>query len=387
MTVEPLPRAERQKQLAEQQKVNGEKTNAGPRQTSAEEKRQARKAALAPLKWSDIDPRGAKLSLIAGVMPRGSVVLLYARSSHGKSFLAIDWCWHVVAERDWCGRKVEKGSALYIAAEAPASVSLRVHAWAQKHGLSADRDDFECIRVAPNFGNGPNDTDLIVEHIAEAQTEGRLRNLEVIVVDTTSKTIPGQNENDSETMTTLVSNCERLAQLTGATVILLHHMPKASDTPRGHSSLEAGCPIRIEIDKSETGLFTAKIAHQKDGGHEGDRFTFRLESFEVDYDGERLPSAVLMPTDTATSGDEIAPAKRKLTSREQNVFRELANRLKLNRVHEVDRDEWQDIVRKVGELEGCKNEKTKQVVCNRIRRDLLSKGVIWVNDDRTGVVR
>lgn len=71
--------------------------------------------------------------LIEGLIARGSFVLLVGDPGSLKSFLALDWGYHVTRGKNWAGRKVQQGSVVYILAEGKGQFSLRTLAWKQVH--------------------------------------------------------------------------------------------------------------------------------------------------------------------------------------------------------------------------------------------------------------
>src|ERR1700744_6409506 len=67
--------------------------------------------------------------LIEGILPQGGLAVLYGPPGAGKSFLALDWSMSVDRGREWSGRQVRQGAALYICAERTSGLKQRVGAW------------------------------------------------------------------------------------------------------------------------------------------------------------------------------------------------------------------------------------------------------------------
>jgi hypothetical protein len=67
--------------------------------------------------------------LIKGVIETLSLVVLFAASGVGKTFLAISWLCAIATGRDWCGHAVKRGDAGYLAGEDPNGVVRRFAAW------------------------------------------------------------------------------------------------------------------------------------------------------------------------------------------------------------------------------------------------------------------
>ena len=79
--------------------------------------------------WRDI---GANLSpsyLVKGVLPRDGLGVVWGAKKCGKSFWVFDLVMHVVTGREYRGRKVRQGSAVYIALEGSSGFDNRIEAW------------------------------------------------------------------------------------------------------------------------------------------------------------------------------------------------------------------------------------------------------------------
>src|SRR4051812_5462453 len=55
--------------------------------------------------------------LIPGILPRESAAMIYGAAGSTKSFLALDMALCVATGTPWMGRPVQRGCALYVAAE------------------------------------------------------------------------------------------------------------------------------------------------------------------------------------------------------------------------------------------------------------------------------
>lgn len=69
--------------------------------------------------------------LIEGLLFVGSHVMIIGDPGSLKSFLALDWAYHIVRGRRWAGRNVKQGSVLYVLAEGKGQFKLRTLAWKQ----------------------------------------------------------------------------------------------------------------------------------------------------------------------------------------------------------------------------------------------------------------
>jgi hypothetical protein len=71
--------------------------------------------------------------LVEDILPAGALAVVYGHNGTGKSFLALDLCFHIAQGSDWNGRATCKGSAVYVAGEAGNGLSNRVKAWESHH--------------------------------------------------------------------------------------------------------------------------------------------------------------------------------------------------------------------------------------------------------------
>jgi hypothetical protein len=107
----------------------------------------------------------------------------------------------------------------------------------------------------------------------------------LIFVDTLSAVIPGSNENDAGEMSLVLSHCMRLHTMTGATVVLVHHVGKTDGKGmRGSSVFGGNLEFTIEITRANENR-TATVRKMKEG-EDGQQFGFRLERQLLGKDAE-----------------------------------------------------------------------------------------------------
>lgn len=221
--------------------------------------------------------------IIKGLLPRAQLMVIYGAPGSGKSFITLDIAMAVARGEDWRGHRTTQGRVVYVAAEGAAGFRNRTQAYLLAEGL-ADVPGFGVIPAAPSLLN--DDYTLI------AQSIGRCA---VLVVDTLSATTAGGDENSAETMTTIIDRCKRLADATGALVILVHHSGKdSSKGSRGHSSLLGAVDAEFEVIKDGTS-HTLRNSKQKDG-EDGHRWGFALRQtvIGIDPDGDEITSCVVV---------------------------------------------------------------------------------------------
>jgi hypothetical protein len=225
--------------------------------------------------------------IVKGVLPRAGLALLVGASGSGKTFFALDLIGAIARGLEWRGRKVVKGRAVVIAAEGAGGFRNRLEAYTSFHGIDPASLDIGVIPDAPNFLVA----DDVKAVVAALRTFGKL---DVIVVDTYAQVMPGGDENGGVDGGKVVKHCQLLHKLTGALVILVHHVGKdLSKGARGWSGLRAAADVEITVERAQDHR-AATVTKQKDG-EEGQEFGFRLNTVSIgqDDEGEDITSCVV----------------------------------------------------------------------------------------------
>jgi hypothetical protein len=152
--------------------------------------------------------------------------------------------------------------------------------------------------------------------------------VKLIVVDTLSRSMAGGNENSPEDMTRFIGNCDKMRNMTGAHVAIVHHSGKDKAAgARGHSSLRAATDTEIELDYDEnTGMRTAKATKQRDM-ETGALFSFKLNVVDLgkDEDGDVVTTCTVKQA----SESEIEEANRpRIKGKNQVLIRQVFTQLR-----------------------------------------------------------
>jgi hypothetical protein len=222
---------------------------------------------------------------IKGVLPRAALIVVYGEAGSGKSAFAYDMAWSLANGTKWCDRVVQQCRVLWTAAEGAGGHRNRTEALDKVHRI--DRAQLLTLLDAPNL----LDEEQVKELAKEIDASGGVG---LIAVDTVAQTTPGANENSSEHMGKLIAHCRMLHELTGATIMLIHHAGKdASKGARGWSGLRAAVDAEIEITRNGDDR-VARISKMKDGDDNA-RFPFKLlrKVLRLDDDGDEITSIVV----------------------------------------------------------------------------------------------
>ena len=237
--------------------------------------------------------------LVKHAIPANSVGIVYGPSGSFKSFIVLDMALHIAHGLPWLGRKSGQGSVVYVAAEGGTGLLARLDAWHQKHGLDPAAAPFRTC-VVPLMLDHPRDLKQLSDAIAAAD----IGNPSLIVLDTLSQTMAGDENEARDTANYLRGVGSALRARFGATVMPVHHTGhSAGDRPRGSSAIKGNTDFLFAVSREE-GQMTALLEckKQKDGDN-GPALPFVLERLEVgrDDDGDPMTSLVANYHDNASA--------------------------------------------------------------------------------------
>lgn len=234
--------------------------------------------------------------LIEGVLPQAEVGVLFGQPRAGKSFLVLDMMLAIARGVPWRGFPVQQCRVAYVIAEGTRGLKLRLRAYEHTHGVQIGRLPIAVHKqTTPNFLL-PKDAEDLAAAINEEGGAG------LIVVDTLAQTTPGADENSSKDMGRALANCKKLAALTGALVLAVHHSGKdATRGARGWSGLKGNVDAEFEVTRSESepstaSLYVSKLKDAEDGQEY--RFKLRTVVYGLGPDGKEQSSMVVEHVDT-----------------------------------------------------------------------------------------
>lgn len=271
--------------------------------------------------------------IIKGLLAPRDVGMIFGQPGAGKSLLA-PWLAYQVAlgdpvaspdspahpepgelegvgptSRRVFGRRTKRtGPILYVAAEDPGGMRGRVKALHRRHG---DAPDFLLVDGLTNLIPGSADLAALLDMIAE-------RRPSLVVVDTVQMAFPAPPgvEAEREGHFALVVAAARALTRHGAAVLLIHHPPKAGDTPRGSGLLNGNLDVTIHIERDERGIVRVKdgmLPKNRNGAAQCDlAFRIEVEADGHDEDGDAIGLPVCSPLPQASSAfEELTPTERK----------------------------------------------------------------------------
>ena len=224
--------------------------------------------------------------LVRGWLPEQGVASLVGESNVGKSFLMLQLCVSIAQGWDWLGFAVEQGAALYVAAEGGFGMKARMAAIAEHYGASLDHAPCGVVTEGLDLRSSSKDADRVIAAAREFATRVG-QPLKLVVLDTLARMMAGGDENSSVDMGSLINSAARIAEETGALVVLVHHTGKdASKGARGHSSLRAAMDAQVIVEK-RNGLVEMRLDKQRDGPTDL-HASYRLHNVQLGVSGDDL---------------------------------------------------------------------------------------------------
>jgi hypothetical protein len=229
------------------------------------------------------------LQLIKKFLGHGEMSVLYGDSNTGKTFVALDLCYHIATKQEWNGRKIgNSGVVVYVAAEAGESINARIEALARRYQPETETP----LVVVPCMVNlfSPNaDLGPLLELCAKvAETYGLP--IVTVVLDTLARVMGPGDENSARDMGQLVLAADRIRVQTGAHVMIVHHSGKnKANGARGSSALRAATDTELEIEGGRV------IMRKQRNGEVVKPIPFRLDTVVLgqDADGDSVTSCTV----------------------------------------------------------------------------------------------
>lgn len=225
---------------------------------------------------------------VKGVLPKATLAVVYGASGSGKSFAVLDMAFAIARGEPWRNNRTRQGRVAYIAAEGADGFRKRLAAYGQHHEVDLQGVPLMVMGTAPNLLEAKDSA-------AVAAAVKAAGGADIIIVDTFAQVTPGANENASEDVGKALAHAKRIAEATGAMVLLVHHAGKdAARGARGWSGLRAAADAEIEVVRTDNGSRYMRLSKSKDG-EDGQEWGFELlqVTLGMDEDGDAITSCVV----------------------------------------------------------------------------------------------
>lgn len=249
---------------------------------------------------------------VKGILPKAPLGVVFGPPGAGKSFWATDLAAAIARGLEvWCGKRVHKARVGFVAAEGAAGFRNRLQAYASHHEMDLAELPLFVMAAAPNLMQKQDVIDL-------GNAINRAGGLDLVVYDTLARGTAGADENSAKDMGVAIDNCRILHEVTGATILLVHHSGKdVSKGARGSNALLGAVDVEIEISRLDNNR-TATVSKLKDG-EDGAQFGFVLKTIAIgmDEDGDVVSSCVVEHGDVV----QRKPREKKMGPWEECVWR------------------------------------------------------------------
>ena len=317
---------------------------------------------------------GTRTYWIRPYIPAASVILIYGDPACGKTTIAADIDCCIATATDWRGMPTKRGKILYVAAEDYYGARLRIEAWFDKNGLSADIDTIEMLDV-PVVLADEADVDELIAYVNSMPVKPA-----TITIDTLALSMGKYSENND--MQLFCNGATKIKRQTGITVIVIHHCGHGDKgRSRGGSQLPANADVIYQVERKED-ICTMTCQKMKNGV-EPPKLSWRMMSQKtiwVDEDRKIITSVVLEPTD--------APS-REPSKNQQVALEVLANMVHQQKVNLGERGydpeaarvlmtDWQTaLIPAIG----------AKASRNQARNELIEKGLVAVDGLFVSIVK
>ncbi|MBV9172604.1 MAG: AAA family ATPase [Chloroflexi bacterium] len=339
--------------------------------------------------FRDMQARIEDRTIVGDLLNEREMSAVVGASGTGKTFLVIDMALHLAGGRTWFDRPTSQRAVIYIAAEAGRGIENRVVAY-KKHYPDIPADlPFGAIVSPVNLREDMASNGLypVLDAIDSKSAELGVP-VGLIIVDTLSRAMAGGDENGSADMGAFVGNMDKLREMTGAHVLIVHHLGKdASRGARGHSLFHAAVDTEITVTRDNaTGISTATVTKQRELPTMG-RINYRMRSVELGRDQNDRPvtSCVVEAADqpdgaNGTSKARLGAApKRALVLLVDAVARHgqtpPADDHIPNKVRCVRESYWRDCCYQ-GQVSDSENQDSKRKAFKRAAETLVGAGVV-----------
>ena len=189
-----------------------------------------------------------KRYVVKRLIEPGTLCALYGPSTVGKTFVTLDLAAHIAHGKPWAGRPTERAPVLYCALEGAAGVDRRIVAIVGAMGASDRR--FARYDGYLTFGpdqNGSDSEGALIKTCKEIKVKTG-ETVALIVIDTLWCAMGGTDENSARDMGVVIARLKRVAEATGAAILVVHHPGKNESLGmRGSSSLFAACDTVLRV--------------------------------------------------------------------------------------------------------------------------------------------
>lgn len=214
--------------------------------------------------WKSLPP---KQELIEGLLPKGSLVLLFGDAGTLKSYMSLSWCAAVATGAPWLGRPVSQGACLYVDEENGARrMNERLRDILTGADLEGEKPPLFMVSMASFDPTEPTHYAWLVDTIQEKE-------IRLVVIDALADIALGRDENSVEDMQPILHALRSVIEDLGVSIVLLHHANKAGSY-RGTTALKAAVDLAFSVTWRNDGV---SLLLATDKNRDGDKINLALQ--------------------------------------------------------------------------------------------------------------
>ena len=248
--------------------------------------------------------------LISKTIEENGITVLSGEPNIGKSAMAIDMAACVSLGVNWNGHGVQQRPVLYLAQEGRGGIGMRLQAWQQKNRVDIGLGVFDVLKSY---------IDLTTHCAAFSAWLSETYAKPLVIIDTLAASLPGAQENESGPMGKFLIDCRRhLVEEAGATVLIIHHSPKANKWDlRGWSGLKGAVEGVLAAGRNDDDLLELRWIKQREGellepaGYEAEAVGIQRDGQQLfDQWGDRVTSVAVNWVDHARTDYDLIEVVR-----------------------------------------------------------------------------
>lgn len=255
--------------------------------------------------------------LVENVLTDNGLSVVWGRSGAMKSFVALDMALCVSTGLPWHGHATKPGMVVYVAAEGAHGLGRRAVGWRRTRGKDAGKPSFKLIPHPIALSS--DDLNAMVDAILALDHRPVL-----IVIDTLARTFGAGDENKQADMNAYVSAVDRLRDVTGANVMIIHHSGVHEEKrERGSNVLRGAADTVIKISRKDDKL---DIINQAPEGKQKDAEEFKtikLRTQKIHFETNETEQSTLilnLREDEGTAEPEGDAAPQRTGKNEQHIL-------------------------------------------------------------------
>jgi hypothetical protein len=257
---------------------------------------------LTTLDLTDLDHMPAMQWLVDCLYPAGGLNFLAGAPKTGKSFAAISLGLHVAAGKTWHMLNVQQGAVVYVCAEGASGIGKRVAAARREYNIEA-ATPFYMFRPFNLADAG--DVAVFIEMVRRKVNGQRVA---LVIFDTLSRMIPGQDENSAGAMSPVIHNLTAITDRLYCATLTVHHTgANAAKGMRGSTVLTGAADSVVILHGRDGGVGPAKLvcSHLKDGATGAEV----LVNFAAVNEGEDTETLVMRDRAPTPDRGGVAPVE------------------------------------------------------------------------------